>query len=52
MGDSLAAQDSARDRIAVLEECGRANPGRFNWAVHNKLRHLHINLDEKEILLV
>jgi len=48
---SLAAQDNARDRTAVPEESVRANPGRFDWAVHNQLRHLHISLDDKKSLL-
>lgn len=51
MVDSLAAEDNARDRIAVLEGRVRANPGRFDWAVHNQLRHLHISLDDKKSLL-
>ena len=51
MADSLAAEDNARDRTAVPKESVHANPGRFDCAVHNELRHLCMNLDDKKSLL-
>ena len=50
---SAAAQSgsnlSVPQKIAALEDELRANPGKFSFSVHNELRHLYLNRDERKM---
>ena len=56
--EQLDLQVSVREREGVMRESEMCksdpvftNPGWFDWAVHNQLRPLRINLDDKKSLL-
>jgi hypothetical protein len=49
-GKAISPQVPAetRRKIVALEAQLRANLGKFDWAIHNDLRHLYFDVDEKK----
>jgi len=48
--DPVAETMATERKIAIMEDFLKRGEGRFNWKVHNELRHLYSNIDEEKAL--